>query len=61
MKNGATQQDVDPGIEDLIPRGQPDTCLHQGLVAGDVISYRSGVRVEGRLEAKDLHTLNIIA
>lgn len=60
MKNGATQQDVDPGIKDLIPCGQSDTRLHQGLIAGEVISYRSQVRVEGGPEAKDLQTLNMV-
>lgn len=56
VKNGATHQDVDPGIEDLIPRGQPDAHLHQALIAAEVISYRSRVRVEGGPEAKDLQT-----
>lgn len=60
MKNGATQQDVDPGIKDLIPCGQPNARDHQGLIVGHVISYRFSVGVDHGPEAKDLQTLNIV-
>lgn len=59
-KDGATQQDVDPGIEDLIPRGQPNTRHHHGLIAGEVISHRSPVGVDHGPEARDLQTLNTV-
>lgn len=62
-KDGATQQDVDPGVEDLIPCGHPNACHHQGLIAGDVVLHgycrRQPVGVDHDPEAKDLQTLNM--
>lgn len=59
-KDGTTQQDVDPGVEDLIPRGQPDARHHQVLIAGEIISDRVCGGVDHGSEAKDLQTLNMV-
>lgn len=32
-ENGAPQQDVHPGVQDLVPSGQPHAHNHQGFVA----------------------------
>lgn len=59
-KDGATQQDVDPGVEDLIPRGQPDARHHKELIAGEITSDRVCGGVDHGSEAKDLQTLNMV-
>lgn len=50
----AAQQDVDPGVEDLVPRGQPHAHHHQSFVAGKVFSNRACVGVDHRHQGQDL-------
>ena len=35
-QDGTPQQDVDPGVQDLVPGGQPDPQLHQVAVVHGV-------------------------
>ncbi|TNN49938.1 hypothetical protein EYF80_039875 [Liparis tanakae] len=53
-EDGAAQQDVDPGVEDLVPRGQPHARHHQGLVGGQVLSDGARVGADRRHQAEDL-------
>lgn len=53
-EDGATQQDVDPGVEDLVPGGQPHAHHQQGSVVGQVCS--SLVGVDHGHQPKDLRT-----
>lgn len=42
-QHGPAQQDVDPGVQDLVPGGQPDTHHHQLPVCVLVTAYGTAV------------------
>ena len=53
-KDGAPQQDVDPGVQDLVPGGQTDPQLHQLAVVRDVGAQGAPPRPAHRHQAEHL-------
>ena len=50
------EQDVHPGVQDLVPGGQSDSHDHQSLAGGQVLSHDAAVYCD---EAKDLVMKNV--
>lgn len=53
-EDGASQQDIDPWVQDLVTGGHPDTCHHQPPISVSVTAQGATVGPCGWHEPKDL-------